>query len=189
MVQFTLDIRNQGQSDLNEPFTLEFSLQTGHEKHTKRIQVPTIQARETKGVKITFTNLDSETTQSFNHIQQMVGFLVDDRVGLHLDVNVQDVSPRDIGWETRIDEIFFNFNLDQDDMDHTETFNSTDIPFRESLCLSGVYHGKSKSGYNYSTYLFISVCVIVILGYGVSKRKQKSKELVDDFEHQALLSA
>ena len=119
----------------------------------------------------------------------MVGFLVNERVGLHLDVHMQDVSPRKIGWETRIDEIFFNFNLDQDDIDHTETFNSTDIPFKENLCLSGVYHGKSMDRYNYSTYLLISVCVIVILGYVVSKRKQKNKELVDDFEHQALLSA
>lgn len=57
--------------------------------------------------------------------------MVNDRVGLHLDVRLEGVEPRDIGWESDTDTVFFNFSLDREDAE-TPTFDPTlTEPFEE----------------------------------------------------------
>ena len=96
--------------------------------------------------------------------------MVNDRVGLYLDVNVEGVSPKEIGWKEESDRIFFNFNLDQDDK-QTEAFDSSNIPFEESMQLSRLHDKKNQSEWSYTTLLLCSIGVLVIASYSVRKSK------------------
>ena len=108
--------------------------------------------------------------QYLKGIQDLVGFLVNDRVGLYLDVEVEGVSPEEIGWKEESDRIFFNFNLDQDDK-QTEVFDPSNVPFEESMQLSGLHNTKNQSGWSYTTLLLCSIGVLVIASCFVKKSK------------------
>ena len=73
---------------------------------------------------VTFRNLSVDATTELQKNFDLVGFLVNNRVGLTLDVGVEDVSPGDIGWKVDTDQVFFNFNLDEGE-DETATFDPT----------------------------------------------------------------
>ena len=86
--------------------------------------MPSLEARESKGVKVTFRDLSIDATSELQKNFDLVGFLVNNRVGLLLDVKVEGVSPGDIGWKSESDKVFFNFNLDEGD-EETATFDPT----------------------------------------------------------------
>ena len=98
-IQFFVDVSNTGLSDVENPFTLTFSLFVDNVTYQLQLEIPPLEARATKTYKLVFDEIPSRSVLALKNIQRYTSHITAGRVGFYLDITLEEDHLRDqLGW-------------------------------------------------------------------------------------------